>query len=52
MLEFVLDWHLIYRDERANFKLIPERVPAEERRAVSDATGVNIFTEITKRSHA
>jgi len=52
MLEFVLDWHLIYRDAREAATLIPERVPADAGRVVKDATGVNVFVEVRKPSHA
>jgi extracellular factor (EF) 3-hydroxypalmitic acid methyl ester biosynthesis protein len=52
MLEFVLDWHLIYRDARAGAALLPERLPADAKRVSSDATGVNVFIEARKPSHA
>ncbi len=37
MLEFVLDWHLIYRDAKRTTTLIPERVPADARRVTKDS---------------
>ncbi len=52
MLEFVLDWHLIYRDAKKSATLVPERVPADAKRVVEDATGVNVFVEVRKPSHA
>jgi extracellular factor (EF) 3-hydroxypalmitic acid methyl ester biosynthesis protein len=52
MLEFVLDWHLIYRDAKKSATLVPERVPTDARRVVKDATGVNVFVEVRKPSHA
>jgi extracellular factor (EF) 3-hydroxypalmitic acid methyl ester biosynthesis protein len=52
MLEFVLDWHLIYRDAPKVAALIPEQVPADAGRIVKDATGVNVFLEVRKPSHA
>ena len=52
MLEFILDWHLIYRDAQKGAALIPERVPADARRVVQDPTGVNVFIEVRKPSHA
>lgn len=52
MLEFVLEWNLIYRDAQRIAGLIPESVPEDTRRVVSDSTGVNVFTELTKPGHA
>jgi extracellular factor (EF) 3-hydroxypalmitic acid methyl ester biosynthesis protein len=52
MLEFVLDWHLIYRDAKRTATLIPERVPADARRVTKDSTGVNVFVEVRKPGHA
>ena len=52
MLEFVLDWHLIYRDAKRTTTLIPERVPADARRVTKDSTGVNVFVEVRKPGHA
>lgn len=52
MLEFVLDWHLIYRDAQASAALVPEQVPADARRVTKDATGVNVLVEVRKPSHA
>ena len=52
MLEFVLDWHLIYRDAQGSAALIPEGAPADLRRVTKDATGVNVFIEVRKPSHA
>jgi extracellular factor (EF) 3-hydroxypalmitic acid methyl ester biosynthesis protein len=48
MLEFVLDWHLIYRDVEGCKSLIPEGVPDDARRVMKDQTGVNIFIEVRK----
>jgi extracellular factor (EF) 3-hydroxypalmitic acid methyl ester biosynthesis protein len=48
MLEFVLDWHLIYRDVEGCKSLIPECVPDDARRVMKDQTGVNIFIEVRK----
>jgi extracellular factor (EF) 3-hydroxypalmitic acid methyl ester biosynthesis protein len=52
MLEFVLDWNLIYRDAKRASTLIPERVPADAKRVTNDSTGVNVFVEVRKPSHA
>jgi len=52
MLEFVLEWNLIYRGAQGIAGLIPGSVPEDARRIVSDPTGVNVFTELTKPGHA
>jgi extracellular factor (EF) 3-hydroxypalmitic acid methyl ester biosynthesis protein len=50
MLEFVLDWHLIYRNGQKVMKLLPEKIHADEARLVKDSTGVNVFLELTNTS--
>ncbi len=51
MLEFVLDWHLIYRDVEGAKLLIPKNIPEDARRVMKDPTGVNVFIEARKPSH-
>lgn len=48
MLEFVLDWHLIYRSAQEARAVLPDA--ADEHSAVihSDSTSVNIFIEVRK----
>jgi extracellular factor (EF) 3-hydroxypalmitic acid methyl ester biosynthesis protein len=48
MLEFVLDWHLIYRNTEKGAALIPKCVPEDVRRLKNDVTGVNLFIEARK----
>ncbi len=48
MLEFVLDWHLIYRDRNGAAGLVPERAGAEDVSIKTEPTGVNIFVEVRK----
>lgn len=50
MLEFVLDWHLIYRDVNDARNLFPETIPAELRSIKKDPSGVNLFLEARKPS--
>jgi extracellular factor (EF) 3-hydroxypalmitic acid methyl ester biosynthesis protein len=52
MLEFVLDWHLIYRDPKKGATLIPDRAPAEAAHVLKDSTTVNVFIEVRKPDHA
>ncbi|MDE3098436.1 MAG: class I SAM-dependent methyltransferase [Verrucomicrobiota bacterium] len=50
-MEYVLDWHLIYRNSEELAMLIPERLRSESNvRAVGDA--VNILVEIRKPDNA
>ncbi|HOX57183.1 MAG TPA: class I SAM-dependent methyltransferase [Candidatus Paceibacterota bacterium] len=48
MLEFVLDWHLIYRGTRKSAALLPQRVAVENTRIFKDPTEVNVFIETRK----
>ena len=51
MLEFVLDWHLIYRNTRQSAFLIPEHLSPELVKIKRDPTTVNVFIEIRKPDH-
>ena len=52
MLEFVLDWHLIYRDARKGASLLPTRASPDWSRVEKDPTEVNVFIETRKPEHA
>lgn len=52
MLEFVLDWHLIYRDPKMATALLPDRSSPENQSIKKDPTGVNVFIEVRKPDHA
>jgi extracellular factor (EF) 3-hydroxypalmitic acid methyl ester biosynthesis protein len=52
MLEFVLDWYLIYRDPKLAAVLFPERSSPEDQTIKKDPTGVNVFIEVRKPGHA
>jgi extracellular factor (EF) 3-hydroxypalmitic acid methyl ester biosynthesis protein len=51
MLEFVLDWHLIYRNRNTAEGLLPGRAGAEAKTIKTDLTGVNVFLEARKSDH-
>ena len=51
MLEFVLDWHLIYRGVKKSAALLPQRAEAENARIFKDPTEVNVFIEVRKPEH-
>lgn len=48
IMEFVMEWHLIYRTEDTFSSLVPKGVPAENVKVLKDESGVNIFLEIRK----
>jgi len=52
MLEYVLDWHLIYRGMKQSAALLPQRAEAEHVRILKDPTEVNVFVEVRKPDHA
>lgn len=52
MLEFLLDWNLIYRDVQPDSALIPNQARPENCRILRDPTGVNVLVEVRKPTHA
>jgi extracellular factor (EF) 3-hydroxypalmitic acid methyl ester biosynthesis protein len=46
--EYLMDWHLIYRNPRQMQLLVPPEVPAGQSQTVSDLTGTNLLLEIRK----
>ncbi len=51
-MEHLLDWHLIYRNEKEMRVLTPEKASAENARVYADETGVNLFLEVRKPEYA
>ncbi len=47
-MEYLAEWHLVYRDEEQFLKLAPERAPKGAATVKADPTGVNIFLEVRK----
>jgi extracellular factor (EF) 3-hydroxypalmitic acid methyl ester biosynthesis protein len=47
-MDYLLEWHLIYRDRASMERLVPSGVPAGCSRVSADPTGVNLFLEIRK----
>ena len=47
-MEYVLEWHLVYRNKEIFRKLAPEKAPPECYEVRADETGVNIFLEVRK----
>jgi extracellular factor (EF) 3-hydroxypalmitic acid methyl ester biosynthesis protein len=50
-MEYILDWHLIYRNGADFRTLAPTQAPADSVNVVSDVTGVNVFIEVRKPHH-
>jgi len=48
MLEFLLDWHLIYRGPEQLWRWRPESAPEDQCAVVADPTGVNLFLEVRR----
>jgi extracellular factor (EF) 3-hydroxypalmitic acid methyl ester biosynthesis protein len=48
VLEFLLDWHLTYRDGTRMAGLVPEGAPAGTWSVLSELSGVNVILEIRK----
>ena len=51
-MEYVVDWHLVYRDKEQFAKLAPEDAPPGSFVVKADPTGVNIYLEVRKPAHA
>jgi extracellular factor (EF) 3-hydroxypalmitic acid methyl ester biosynthesis protein len=52
MLEFVLDWNLIYRDQKHGATLIPAHADRELCSVKKDVSEVNVFIEVRKPDDA
>lgn len=50
-MEYILDWHLIYRDGRKMLELAPDRAHADAVKVITEDTGVNVFVEVRKPQH-
>jgi extracellular factor (EF) 3-hydroxypalmitic acid methyl ester biosynthesis protein len=48
MVEFLLDWHLLYRNPRSMSAWVPEAAPADSWSLVSEPVAVNMFLEVRK----
>ncbi len=48
VMEYVMEWHLIYRSAEQLLGLAPAGVPKENLTVLKDPSGVNIFLEIRK----
>jgi len=51
-MEYVVDWHLFYRNSQEVANLVPKQIPPDATRIIAEPTGVNTFVEIRKPEHA
>ena len=50
-MEYLLDWHLIYRNCKEMQDIAPVKAPADAVKIITEETGVNIFIEVRKPEH-
>jgi extracellular factor (EF) 3-hydroxypalmitic acid methyl ester biosynthesis protein len=50
-MEYILDWHLIYRTAQQVAALAPDAAPPDQCRTLGEDLGVNIFLEVRKPPH-
>lgn len=48
IMDFLMDWHLVYRGQEQFLSLAPRLAPKENCSVKADVTGVNIFLEVRK----
>ena len=51
-MDYLLEWHLIYRNQSDFLSLRPDNIPEDLCRVRADTTGVNIYFEAQKPKHA
>jgi extracellular factor (EF) 3-hydroxypalmitic acid methyl ester biosynthesis protein len=51
-MEYILDWHLIYRNGRELAALAPEKAPLDSVATIAENASVNMFIEVRKPQHA
>ena len=47
-MEYVVEWHLVYRNKEQFLRIAPETAPPGSITVKADSTGVNIFLEVRK----
>ena len=52
VMDFVMEWNLIYRDGRQLTGLRPDRAPVDATTVKADLTGVNLYFEVRKPERA
>jgi extracellular factor (EF) 3-hydroxypalmitic acid methyl ester biosynthesis protein len=47
-MEYILDWHLVYRDQQQFFNLKPDLADDDDVKVIAENTGTNLFLEVRK----
>jgi extracellular factor (EF) 3-hydroxypalmitic acid methyl ester biosynthesis protein len=47
-MEYILDWHLVYRDQQQFFNLKPDLAENDDVKVIAENTGTNLFLEVRK----
>ncbi len=47
-MEYILDWYLIYRNQKQFMNVLPDTIPVEEATVTAETTGANLFLEVRK----
>ncbi len=50
-MEYLLDWHLIYRNDKNMWEICPDAAEKSDVCIRTDVTGVNLFLEVRKPGH-
>ena len=50
-MEYLLNWHLLYRDKRQFSKVAPDVEETDEIKVIAEGTGTNLFLEVRKSKH-
>lgn len=50
-MEYILDWHLIYRNRQSLAELAPQLAVPDDVVVIAESTGVNVFIEVRKPLH-
>jgi extracellular factor (EF) 3-hydroxypalmitic acid methyl ester biosynthesis protein len=51
-MEYILDWHLVYRDGNRVAALAPDYAPADDVSVTMEESGCNLFISVHKPNHA
>jgi extracellular factor (EF) 3-hydroxypalmitic acid methyl ester biosynthesis protein len=51
-MEYMLGWHLIYRNRQELAVLAPDKAPSDSVSVTAENTGVNVFMEVRKPTNA
>jgi extracellular factor (EF) 3-hydroxypalmitic acid methyl ester biosynthesis protein len=47
-MEYILDWHLVYRDQQQFANLKPDLADNDDVKVIAESTGTNLFLEVRK----